>query len=145
MAADVEIHATASDRLSSVEQRYTAARRAIVDALAAARRPLAIRDIVGDGRLPQSTVYRNALVLESAGVVRRVLGADDLARFELAEELTEHHHHLVCTSCGAVTDYTPSTALERRMDRAIEAIAAENGFKADSHRLDLVGVCSDCN
>ena len=145
MAAEAEIHATAADRLSSVEQRYTSARRAIVDALAAARRPLAIRDIVGDGRLPQSTVYRNALVLESAGVVRRVLGADDLARFELAEDLTEHHHHLVCTSCGVVTDYTPSTALERSMDRAIEAIAAENGFQAESHRLDLVGVCSDCN
>jgi Fur family transcriptional regulator, ferric uptake regulator len=141
----VDVHAVAADRLSSVEQRYTSARRAIVDALVAAQRPLAIRDIVEDRRLPASTVYRNATILESAGVVRRVQGADDLVRFELAEDLTAHHHHLVCTSCGAVTDYMPSTALERRVERAIEAIASENGFQASSHRLDLVGVCSECN
>jgi len=45
------------------------------------------------------------------GVVRRVAGADDHGRFELAEELSGHHHHLVCARCGKVEDVHPSPRL----------------------------------
>ena len=53
-------------------------------------------------------MYRNLVVLEQAGVVRRVTSTDDFARYELAEDLTEHHHHLICSSCGTVDDFTAS-------------------------------------
>ena len=140
-----ELDATAAARLRDADQRYTDSRRRIVGILAEAGRPLTIAEVQAAGPgLPQSSVYRNIAVLEQAGVVRRVLAADEFARFELDEDLTEHHHHLVCVSCGAVADFTMSPALEQGVDRAIAAAGRETGFTVHSHRLDLVGVCANC-
>ena len=142
MPADV--HTLATTRLRRDGQRYTASRRALVDVLAASPRPLAIADILGRGDVPQSSAYRNLAVLERAGVVRRVHAVDDFARYELAEDLTEHHHHLICSTCGGVEDFTAPTALERSLRRAVEDVEGATGFAATHHRLDLVGVCSAC-
>jgi Fe2+ or Zn2+ uptake regulation protein len=140
-----ELDATAAARLRDTDQRYTVSRRRIVGILAAAGRPLTIAEVqaAGDG-LPQSSVYRNIAVLEQAGVVRRVMAADEFARFELDEALTEHHHHLVCVSCGTVVDFTMSPGLEQTLDRAIESAGRDAGFTVQSHRLDLVGLCARC-
>ena len=143
MAAD--LHDTVASRLRRVDQRYTAGRRELVDILAASGRPLSIPEILADRpALPQSTVYRNVAVLEGAGALHRVVGADDFTRYELAEDLTEHHHHLVCTSCGTVADCTLSPGLERSMARALREIAEGTGFRAERHRLDLLGTCARC-
>ena len=77
-------------------------------------------------------------------MVRRVPGADEFARYELDEDLTGHHHHLVCTNCGKVADYTMSDQLERAVIKAVAAITEETGFVPSAHQLDLFGLCSDC-
>ena len=85
-------------RLAGVGQRLTGTRRAIVEALANAEKPLSIPEILSTGGgLAQSSVYRNLAVLERAGAVTRVVTTDEWARFELSEALTGHHHHLVCS------------------------------------------------
>jgi Fe2+ or Zn2+ uptake regulation protein len=140
-----DLHQTADGRLRAIGQRYTSGRRALVEVLSAAGRPLSIPDILdARGSVPQSSVYRNLTVLEQAGVVRKVQGGDDFSRFELAEDLTRHHHHLVCVSCGSVDDYTVPPQLERTMAVTLDEVAAETGFRAEFHRLDLVGVCARC-
>ena len=74
--------------------------------------------------LPQSSAYRNLAVLERSGVVRRIITSDEWARYELAEPLAEHHHHLICASCGAVVDFTVSSQLERSLDpRSVESLS----------------------
>lgn len=141
----VDLHATVATRLRQVQQRYTKGRQALVDVLAGAGRPLSIPEILAaDPSIPQSSVYRNLTVLEQADVVRRLRGGDEFSRFELAEDLTTHHHHLVCVSCGSVDDYTVPLRFERTMAKAIDEVAAETGFRAEFHRLDLVGVCARC-
>ncbi len=145
MAADRTLHEDAAARLSGIDQRYTASRQALVSILAAGGKPLSIPDVIAARRdLPQSSVYRNLAVLESAGVVRRVIGSDEFTRYELAEALTDHHHHLVCTSCGEVADVRLPPRLERSMERAIEEVTAGTGFRSLGHRLDLVGLCAAC-
>ncbi|HZN15787.1 MAG TPA: Fur family transcriptional regulator [Acidimicrobiales bacterium] len=141
----MDVHAAAKARLEGVEQRYTSGRRELVDVLADAGRPLVVAEIVERRRgLAQSSAYRNLGVLEQAGVVRRVPGADEFVRYELDEELTEHHHHLVCLNCGKVTDYTMSDQLERSVKKAIDAITSDTGFAPTAHQLDLFGLCADC-
>lgn len=137
---------TVARRLQANRQRYTTGRRDLVGLLAATERPLTIPDILGrDPDLSQSSVYRNLQVLEQAGVVRRLVTATDVgARFELAEDLTSHHHHLVCRSCGRIEDFEPTHALEQALD-ALTADEVAAGFRTDHHRLDLVGVCADCS
>jgi Fe2+ or Zn2+ uptake regulation protein len=143
MTADLD--ATATARLRAVGQRYTANRRAVVAVLAAAGQPLAIPEIL-EARpgLAQSSLYRNLAVLEQAGVVHRIVTSAEFARFELAEDLTEHHHHLICSACGAVEDFTAPAGLERTMSRVMTDVARATGFAPDRHRIDLVGRCSRC-
>lgn len=132
-------------RLRRVNQRCTPNRLAIVEVLRVAPRPMTIPEImVTRPDFAQSSVYRNLLILERAGLVHRIVTADEFARFELAEEFTEHHHHVICTSCGAVEDVATSTALEATLDAAVEGIARDTGFTVRHHRLDLVGLCPDC-
>lgn len=140
-----DLHEEAARRLRAHDQRYTPCRRGIVDVLAAAEAPLSIPQLRDHDRtLPQSSAYRNLAILERAGVVHRIVAADEFARYELAEDLTEHHHHLICATCGDVRDFTVSPELEGDLDRALERIARQHGFAADHHRLDLVGTCAAC-
>lgn len=140
-----ELHSTAATRLRRDGQRYTDSRRALVEALAATDGPLTIPEVLELRRdLAQSSAYRNLAVLERAGVVRRIVTTDEHARFELAEDLTEHHHHLICTSCGGVADFTVSAAVERTIERALVTAAVDTGFRPEHHRLDLVGTCARC-
>jgi Fur family transcriptional regulator, ferric uptake regulator len=140
-----ELHRIAATRLKADGQRYTESRRQLVEVLAGAGQPLTIPDILERATgLPQSSVYRNLAVLERAGVVQRLVTTDEWARFELAEDLTEHHHHLICNGCGLVRDFTVSAQLERSIDKALGAVADAAGFVLDHHRLDLVGRCADC-
>jgi Fe2+ or Zn2+ uptake regulation protein len=139
-------HVVAAARLREADQRYTRSREALIEVLAGADAPLTIAEIVdGDGRLALSTAYRNLVVFEEAGVVHRIVTTDEHARYELDEALTErHHHHLVCSRCGIVRDFTVPDPLEQELDRALRRVARSNGFDAQHHRLDLVGRCERC-
>jgi Fur family transcriptional regulator, ferric uptake regulator len=141
----IDLHATVEARLRAVGQRYTPNRRALVDTLRRAGKPLAMTDVTaGRTAPPQSSAYRNLAVLEHAGVVRRVITEGEFARYELTEELTEHHHHLICSSCGKVEDVTVPSDLEETLDRTLDRLAKRAGFADVDHRLDLIGTCRDC-
>lgn len=141
-----DLHETAAARLRQFDQRYTRSRREIVSALAATSRPVSIPEILDAHRgLPQSSAYRNLALLEEAGVVRRVLGGGEFARYELAEDLTEHHHHFICSQCGSVEDFTLPAAVESEMERALKRVARRSRFTGAYHQLDLVGTCANCD
>jgi Fe2+ or Zn2+ uptake regulation protein len=140
-----DLHEVAAHRLRLHDQRYTRGRRALIDVLAAAEAPLTILEVLDRGRsLAQSSAYRNLAVLEQAGVVHRIIANHEHARYELAQDLTEHHHHLICSSCGAVRDFTVPASLEAELERTLRRTATSNDFDADHHRLDLVGICAAC-
>lgn len=117
-----------------------------MEALAAADRPLTAAELVAACRsLPQSTAYRNLAVLGQAGAVHRVAGTDEFVRYELDETVTgRHHHHLVCRSCGSVEDFAAPPRLEQSVTSLMGKVGSERGFRAESHRLDVVGTCADC-
>ena len=139
------VDSLAATRVRQQGQRYNGNRRRLVGLLAASDAPLTIPEILARGEdLAQSSVYRNLMLLEQSGVVQRIVTNDERARFELAEDLTEHHHHLICSTCGIVRDFTVPTAVERSVHNALARIAERTGFTLQHHRLDLVGVCPAC-
>ncbi len=145
-APDGDLHEVVEDRLRRADQRYTSGRRAIIGLLVDVGYPISIGDIADRlPDLPRSSAYRHLLDLQVAGVVRRIAANDEFARYELAEEFTEHHHHLLCTNCGKVIDVTPSSAFERRVSVTVEELAEAEGFQPHSHRLDILGLCRDCH
>ena len=134
--APADLHDVASARLVGADQRYPRARRALVEGLAAADAPLSLPQLLDRAPdLAQSSAYRNLVVLERAGVVHRIVTADDFARYELAEDLTGHHHHLICTECGDVQDFTMPSGVEADLDRVLTDVAAAHGFAADDNGL----------
>jgi Fe2+ or Zn2+ uptake regulation protein len=140
-----ELHTVVTRRLRHVGQRYTAQRRALVDILATAPAPLTLPQLLERSvGLAQSSAYRNLAVLERAGVTHRIVTSGDHACWELTEDLTEHHHHLICSACGDVSDFTVPSDVERGLDSALSAVATDAGFSALHHRLDLVGLCARC-
>ena len=140
-----ELRDTVTSRLRDINQRLTANREAIVGVLEATPRPLTIAEILAErSDLAQSSVYRNLVVLEQAGLVHRIVTNDEYARFELAEELTGHHHHLICANCGMVEDVPASAGLEESVHAASDQVARATGFRTQHHRVDLVGLCRDC-
>jgi len=146
MGIDVaEVHNLISGRMRESGQLYTKGRRHLVELLAAAGRPATIAELLEGGpRLKQSSLYRNMVDLESVGIVQRVAGTDDLTRYELSEEIIGHHHHVVCTECGAVDDFVVPVRAERSLDTAIAKALEDTGFVPTAHRLDVLGTCAAC-
>lgn len=127
--------------LKNVGLRATPHRMALLGTLATARTPKTADEIRGRmGRVDLVTVYRNLESLAKAGLVREVRFKDAAARYELADD-AGHHHHLVCTGCGAVDE------LEDCDVSAIEKTAlkkSRNFASIDEHALEFFGTCRSC-
>lgn len=120
--------------------RATFGRVALLTALKRAGKPVSVEQAVKDvrGKLDQANAYRALEAFMQAGLVRRIDLGHDHAHYELAEG--NHHHHLVCESCGKVADIEIA---EDEMERA--ALRAARGFKSvRTHSLEFFGICNAC-
>jgi Fur family ferric uptake transcriptional regulator len=84
-----------------------------------------------------TTVYRALQALAESGQVDVIRADDGEARYRRCTP--DHHHHLVCRSCGR-TDEVDSPAVERWA----EQVSAAHGFVDISHTVEIYGVCGDC-
>ncbi len=78
------------------------------------------------------TVYRTLGLLSELGIIRR-LDLGDGARYELAQD----HHHMVCESCGDVSEFE-----ECPIDP--ERLPFRDEFEVRSHSLEVYGRCAAC-
>jgi Fur family ferric uptake transcriptional regulator len=133
-------------RLQDHGVRYTKGRRAVVAALDAADGPRAASELFADldGAIPLSSLYRSLAVLEDAGVVAPHHGAKGITRYELAEWLAGHHHHVVCVECGAVDDIRLAESAEHDLESLVAAVAATARFHPTGHSLEIDGTCEKC-
>ncbi len=139
------MHRQVESRLADREVRYTRGRRAVVDALVAADGPRSAAELAPEvPSVPLSSLYRTLSVLEEAGVVTPHLSTKGVARYELAEWLTGHHHHLVCSACGMVEDVLVPAPMEAQVESLVRSIAAEAAFQPAGHALEIEGLCARC-
>jgi Fe2+ or Zn2+ uptake regulation protein len=132
--------------LNAAKVRYNEPRRKVVDRLARVGRPMSAEELRrAEGAVPYSSLYRTLSVLTTAGVVRRLPGADGVARFELTEEVSgEHHHHLVCAVCGTMDVLVLPRGVEAGLAQAANTVERTAGFRVDSHLVELIGHCAVC-
>jgi Fur family ferric uptake transcriptional regulator len=95
------------------------------------------RIVTGGKKLGLTTVYRAVTELVEQGVADSLLLADGEARYRICQP--EHHHHLICTSCGKTVEFDLPGFEEQ-----IEQIAKKQGFSGVSHDVELHGLCSRC-
>jgi Fe2+ or Zn2+ uptake regulation protein len=143
--ATADVHESVAERLRGAKQLYTSGRRELIGLLLSAGRPVTIPELLDDDpKLTQSSVYRNMAELEQVGIIVRISGTGNRTRFELNEEFTGHHHHMVCTECGRVEDFTVPAETERSLDSVLRSASRRKRFRPQSHRLDLLGICARC-
>jgi Fur family ferric uptake transcriptional regulator len=84
------------------------------------------------------TIYRTIEILTELGFICEMHTGGN-GRSYLMRRPAEHHHHLICSECGKVVDFTDCDLekLERRL-------AKENGFKIENHLLEFSGQCRQC-
>ncbi|GAB4324128.1 MAG: Fur family transcriptional regulator [Dehalococcoidia bacterium] len=127
------------ERLTRYGHRLTGQRRAVLDAIGAAPAPFSIEEICeaipGVGR---ATTFRTVKLLQELDLVCRVPLEDGTVRYQLSQS-DAHHHHLVCSGCGAVAEFS-----DAGLDARIEANARASGFRLESHSVELYGLCRAC-
>ena len=123
--------------------RSTSQRRVIVDTFFKGTPHVTIEELLAevrlrDKRIGYATVYRTLKLLAESGVAEEHRFGDGLSRYELADD-DEHHDHLICESCGNITEFE-----EPRIEKLQLAIAEQYGFELTSHRHEMYGICSAC-
>ena len=123
--------------------KLTPQRHAILKVIATSSDHLTPEAIYEKARLINSniglaTVYRTLDLLSKQHLVCRVHTPDGYRSYMMRRP-TEHHHHLVCSQCGRVIDFTECSLadLEQRLSR-------ETKFDINGHLLEFYGLCPDC-
>jgi Fur family ferric uptake transcriptional regulator len=83
-------------------------------------------------------VYDSLRILTDAGLARRIQPAGSVARYEV--RVGDNHHHLVCRSCGAITD----------VDCAVGEVPCltasdDHGYVVDEAEVIYWGTCPSCS
>lgn len=130
-----------ADALRSAGLRVTAARVAILEAVRSGDHLVAeavaerVRQRVGT--VSTQAVYEALHALTKAGLLRRIEPAGSPARYE--GRIGDNHHHLVCRTCGTVTD--------------IDCVVGEapclqpsqmHGYTVDEAEVVFWGICPAC-
>jgi Fur family ferric uptake transcriptional regulator len=85
-----------------------------------------------------ATVYRRLQALASTGEADTLISPEGETLYRLCGA-DDHHHHLVCRSCGLTVEVGG-----RAVERWVEQIAAEHGFSETGHTVEVLGVCAGC-
>jgi Fur family ferric uptake transcriptional regulator len=132
-----------AERLREQSRKITGPREAVLNLLSSSGHPMSAMEIftaMTKKECDLATIYRSLRLLEKMGIVKRFDFGDGTARFELLAEGDDgHHHHLVCVRCSDIVELT-----ECSMSDLEHQIAARNGFKAVTHKLEFFGVCPRC-
>jgi Fur family ferric uptake transcriptional regulator len=132
------------DALQGDGYRNGFARRAVVELLGRQDCCLTAQEIFdalrADGRkVGIASVYRVLELLTEKGLLQRVDFGAGVARFEPAHSSGEHHHHLVCSSCGRVEAFE-----DDELEAALHKVEHRTGYSIAGHDVVLRGVCGPC-
>ena len=130
--------------LARTHCKSSRARDAVIDAFLSTPGHVSIEELTALVRkrapgVGTTTVYRALKLLVECGVAASRAFGDGHARYERVLEGT-HHDHLICTACGAVTEFE-----DRAIEELQEQVARRHGFRITSHKMELYGVCARCD
>jgi Fur family ferric uptake transcriptional regulator len=93
-----------------------------------------------------STVYRTLDLLARMGIVAKLTLGDGQSRYEFkSSEKRDHHHHLICTNCGKIINYSEFLDEELRLVKKTEERLAEKySFIIHDHNIEFLGLCEKC-
>lgn len=133
--------------------RFTLPRQAILEALSKTLKHLSAEEVYLEvhknyPNVGLTTVYRTLELLVGMGLVFKFDFGDGRARYELIQDHRgekDHHHHLVCTECGRVVDYTEFINEEIELLKKTEkGLSKKYNFDIKNHIIQFYGLCDRC-
>ncbi len=85
-----------------------------------------------------ATVYRTLKHLTGCGFARELDFGDGRFKYE-PDFKRDHHDHMICTQCGSYIEF-----LNPQIEELQEQVGRKYGFKINSHRMMLYGLCQKC-
>lgn len=85
-----------------------------------------------------ATVYRTINMLLNLGLVCELYIGDYRHSYVMRRPL-QHHHHVVCSRCNKVVDFTDCDLKDIEIK-----LSKGTGFKVDEHLLEFIGICPEC-
>jgi len=139
-------------KLKELGYKLTTPREIILDLLNKTSEHLSAEEIYHEvsricPHIGLATVYRTLELLVRIGLVFKFDFGDGRARYELKEgpEGPRPHHHLVCTYCNRVIDYTGSVNEVIELRKRIEkGLSKKYHFKILNHFFRFDGLCEGC-
>lgn len=124
--------------------KYSRQREVITDVFFRADGHLRVDELLDrarevDPRISQATVYRTMRLLTDSGLAEQRQFIDGQTRYEPSDQAGEHHDHLMCTECGKIIEF-----VDERIEELQEHVARQNGFVVTDHKMELYGICSEC-
>lgn len=141
-AVDWQEHTLAT--LTAAGHRKGGARNAVVELLADQGCALSAQEIddklrAGGRAVGRASVYRILELLTELRLVQRIDVGQGIARYERHQPDGDHHHHLVCDSCGTIAPFEDPS-----LEQAIEQVSRRLKFAVGDHDVVLHGACNDC-
>jgi Fur family ferric uptake transcriptional regulator len=123
--------------------RYTQQRQTVWDELCSTSDHRDAEDIyvtlVRNGlSVSRATVYRTIEVLVKKGLARKLDIGDGRSRYEMRQD-NSHHDHMICVNCGRIEEF-----VDLRIEELQKDVAVRNSFILKTHKLQLYGLCRDC-
>ena len=127
--------------LPVTQQRLAVADAIFVSGAHLSAEEIAVRVAGRGGAVGTATVYRTLDLLVRSGLVKERDFGDGFKRYEpgSVDGAGEPHEHCICSSCGAVTEFSND-----RLERMIALLAEEAEFRPHHHRLEIYGLCRSC-
>lgn len=88
----------------------------------------------------RASVYRILELLSTLRLVQRIDLGQGVARYERHQPDGDHHHHLVCDSCGRIAPFE-----DPKLEQAIARVSERLSFAVAEHDVVLHGACRDCS
>ncbi|UCD07974.1 MAG: transcriptional repressor [Dehalococcoidales bacterium] len=122
--------------------KLTPQRRAVIQVVTSSNDHLTPNDIYEKLRENYSgtglvTIYRTLDILAELGLICEVHSGGNCRSYTLCSQ--QHHHHLICSGCGIVVDFTG-----HYLDGLEKNLSEESGFRIDGHLLEFIGLCRQC-
>ena len=123
--------------------KSTAQRDDIARVFFASRRHISVEELYNEvkrinPRMGYATVYRTMKLLTECGLAVERHFRDAEARYESVAE-GHHHDHLICERCGKILEFE-----ERRIEALQAEVARRFGFRFTGRKMELYGLCRDC-
>ena len=83
------------------------------------------------------TIYRTLEILAELGLICEVHSGGSCRSYAMGSQ--QHHHHLICSGCGTVVDFSG-----HYLDGLEKDLSEESGFRIDGHLLEFIGLCRQC-